>query len=303
MFLWDVLDAMPAGVTVTEAELPLRPALKSLRGLFKRIRESSQNVDVVHAQFGSLVGLAAAFSRKPLVLSLRGTDFYVLPARTFRARVEARIRQLASLIACFRADLVIVMSDRMKRELRRWPLLRRKRIIVMIDPIGEEFLTNETERAASRSFAMTTPFDIFVGSLAASNPVKRTWLVERAVEICRDVGIPVNLKVISGLPREGVKEAMAASDLVALTSTHEGWPNVIKEGQALGLPFIATDVSDLSGLCLPGSPNKIVEADELDIALAIVDAIALRDVGGPRASILPAVVSKKHQLIYRYFGR
>ncbi len=302
MFLWDLLDAFSFRVRVDAMQMPLRPNIMSVRDFIYSLRKHARSADLVHAQFGSLVGLVASFGRSSFVLSLRGTDFYVLPTRTVLRSIEARVRQFFTLVACWRADLVIVMSERMKRELRRWPFLKNKRIIVIVDPVGTEFLTDDRERRAALDFQVSRPFNIFIGSLAPDNPIKRTWLIQGAVDICRRAGLPVNLRVVSGVPRDQVREAMMQSDLMALTSTHEGWPNVIKEGLALGLPFIATDVSDLADHCHAGSTNRIVEPNELAIALSIVDAIAQRDIGGSRASILPSVVAKKHEVVYAFMA-
>jgi teichuronic acid biosynthesis glycosyltransferase TuaC len=296
MFLWDLFGALPSRISVSEVAVPLRPSPKAMWATIQEIRAASVGHDAVHAQFGSLVGFLSAFTGRPFILSLRGTDFYVLPSRTAGAWLEARLRQALTYLACLRADRIVVMSRRMRRELRRWPLLSSKRVTVIIDPIGEEFV----ERVQCQRLIDAPPFRVFMGSLSAANPVKRTWLVESAVNLCAGAGLPVSLNIVSGVPRSKVREEMLESDLVVLTSTHEGWPNIIKEGLACGLPFVATDVSDLGELCSPETPNRLVEADELDVALAIVDALARRDTGSALADILPEAVGLKHLILYRH---
>lgn len=296
MFLWDVLDAMPAEIEVDELVLPLRPQIRMISTLIAKVRRAAASADVVHSQFGSLVGLVASFSRKPFVLSLRGTDFYVLPSRTLAGRVEARARQVFTFIACLRADLIVVMSERMRHELRRWPLLRKKPIVVIVDPVGDEFLM--LKPVSQEHFGHSQPFVVFVGSIAKDNPVKQTWLVQDAVSLGRRVGLPINLQLVSGMPRESVRQTMAKSDLIALTSTHEGWPNVIKEGLALGIPFVATDVSDLAAFCGPSQPNQIIEANSLDVALALINAFVARELRGPFAQFTSTAVAIKHKALY-----
>lgn len=298
MFLWDVRDALPAGIAVTELPVPLRPSPRRILRALRDVRNAAEGHDVVHAQFGSLVGFLAAFTSKPYVLSLRGTDFYVLPTRTLGAWLEARLRQLLTFVGCLRAHQIVVMSNRMRRELRRWPFLFRKPIVVMVDPIGEEFV-----EAAHVDVTRAGPFQVFVGSMEAVNAVKRTWIVEHAVMLCRRAGLPIGLTIVSGKPRAEVKAAMQASDLIALTSTHEGWPNIVKEGLACGLPLVATDVSDLKDHCGPDTLNRIVEPDSLDLALALTDALARRETGSLRAEILPGVVGTKHRLLYEHVTR
>lgn len=303
MFLWDLLDAMPPQVRVADVNVPLRPTLASTFASIRNIRTAARSVSVVHAQFGSLVGLLASLTSRPLVLSLRGTDFYVMPSTTLAGWIEGRLRQAFTYVACLRATVVIVMSKRMRRELRKWPLLRGKRIVVITDPVGAEFLGEDARTCSTTALAEAVPFRVFVGSLSASNPVKRTWIVERAVKLCSAVGLPVELKVMSGVPRSQVLSEMRTSDLVALTSTHEGWPNIVKEGRACGLPFIATDVSDLTELCGPDTPNRIVEPNHLDVALAMVDSLARREYPGEGSDTLPGVVGVKHHILYDHIVR
>ena len=299
MFLWDVLEAIPPTVKISEVVVPLRPTLRSLLQWIGRIRSAARSVDVVHAQFGSLVGLFAAFTSRPFILSLRGTDFYALPSEGLIPRIESRLRQLFTYIACLRADVIVVMSRRMRGGLRQWPFLRRKLIVVLTDPVGGEFI-EEHLLPDRRNIKNHAPFRVFVGSLSASNPVKRTWIVEKSVELLSSIGVPMALEIVSGAPRLTVKEVMKKSDVIALVSTHEGWPNVIKEGQACGLPFVATDVSDLADFCAPGSLNRLVEPNELDVAMALVDVIAHKIFLTAQADLYPETVGIKHELLYNY---
>jgi glycosyltransferase involved in cell wall biosynthesis len=301
MFLTDVRDGLPASIAVEEVLVPLRPTVPSSRRSIEEIRAAARSARVVHAQFGSLVGFLASFVKlRPFVLSLRGTDLYVLPSVGLRSRLESRLRQLFTFVGCARADVIVVMSARMRRDIRRWPFMKRKQVVVITDPVGAEFTR---EGSAARDLKRGKPLRVFVGSLSDSNPVKRTWLVEDAVELCKSIGLPITLQIVSGVPRSTVREVLQASDVVALTSTHEGWPNVVKEGMACGLPFIATDVSDLADLCGAGSPNRIVEPNELDIALAFVDVMARRHFEGDQANVYPETVGIKHELVYNFAGR
>lgn len=299
MFLWDVLDALPAPITISQVVLPLRPRLGTIAKWIRKIRSAAISADIVHAQFGSLVGLVAAFTRRPFIISLRGTDFYVLPGKGIRLRVEGILRQLFTYVACLRADIIIVMSNAMRNGVRQWPFIRNKNIIVMTDPVGNEFITQYLNNIEG-NLKSRKPFKIFVGSLTRSNPVKRTWLVEHAVALCNAAGVRVELEIVSGAPRTTVKDVLCASDAIALTSTHEGWPNVVKEAQACGLPFLATDVSDLSNYCSTENFNRIVDPNELDLALAIIDLIARKHWNCTTADIFPETVGIKHQIIYLF---
>lgn len=300
MFLGDVKEGLLSLVSIKEAIIPLRPKIASAFTLIAELRQSEQDVDLVHAQFGSLTGLLGSFTTKPSILSLRGTDFYRLPSRSIFGRIESFARQVMTFVACLRADVIIVMSNRMRRELLRWPFMTGRQIVVIPDPIGEEFWEHRTSGREPTNW--NVPFEILIGSLMAANPVKRTWLVERAVALCQSAGLQVTLNVMSGMPRKEVLSSMHAADLVALTSTHEGWPNIIKEAIALGVPFIATDVSDLAECCFFENTNQIVKPCPLDISLAIVDAMVMKSTKDKISIWLPDVVAIKHLIVYLHIA-
>ena len=48
------------------------------------------------------------------------------------------------------------------------------------------------------------------------------------------------------IDNDSMAEVYNAVDICLLTSTHEGWPNCIKEAMSCNVPFVSTDVSDLS---------------------------------------------------------
>ena len=55
-------------------------------------------------------------------------------------------------------------------------------------------------------------------------------------------------------------------DLILITSVYEGWPNCIKEALACNVPFIATDVSDLSEIAKRHSNCRIAEPNPESIS-------------------------------------
>lgn len=298
-FLTDIMGALSQRISLYEFVFPLRPSMRSLIRALVQMRAIAKHADIVHAQFGSLIGFMASFSGRPFILTLRGTDFYRLPSSTLIGRVDSAIRQGLTYIACLRSDVVIVMSENMRKGLRRWPFMKNRLILVVPDPIGEDFwrFRGTAYDAGPNPLAQ---LKILIGSLVANNPVKRAWLVERAVAICQKVGIPVSLTVLSGLPRSEVPVLMAQADIVALTSTHEGWPNIIKEGIALGLPFLATDVSDLKSFSVADDRNYIIEPCELDISLKIIDIFMRKAFNEPLSQWIPETVSIKHLSIYNH---
>lgn len=297
MFMWDIYDALSRRHNIDSYIVPLRPSIKQVIATCLHLRSVSRNYAIVHAQFGSLVGFVSAFSVKAPMLVLRGTDLYPMPGSALARWTKTPIRQLLTYIACLRARTVVVMSERMVNDLRRWAFMKRKRIIVITDPAGEEFISGgETSPVAIAP--KHEPLRIFVGVFLKDNPIKRTWIVEEASRLCCASGVPVELRIVFGRPRQDVCKLMKECDVVALASTHEGWPNIVKEGLLMGLPFVATNISDLSMLASPLSGNHIVPPDPIEFANAFVESYYARRVGPLNARFSPDCVASKYSILY-----
>lgn len=87
----------------------------------------------------------------------------------------------------------------------------------------------------------------FPMSEAAFNIVKNAFIKSRNPEE-KKIGERMELKVVCGLPHNEVVKYMCAADVVIMTSTTEGSPNVIKESMACNCPIVCTDVGDVPWL-------------------------------------------------------
>lgn len=70
--------------------------------------------------------------------------------------------------------------------------------------------------------------------------------------------------------RNDVPELMAAADALLLTSSREGFPNVLQESQLFGCPAVACDVGDVSSVLADGVTGFIHHPDELEALAASV---------------------------------
>lgn len=80
------------------------------------------------------------------------------------------------------------------------------------------------------------------------NALKRKGLAEAAIAHARREVPDIVVRFMNGVPHTDVPLHLSAADAVILTSTHEGWPNIIKEALACNVPFVATDISDLAAI-------------------------------------------------------
>jgi hypothetical protein len=266
-----------------------------------RIARVKTGCDIVHAQYGALVGALGSFQKSgAFIVSLRGSDIYWRFGKT-RNRLGGLARMFLSWIACLRSRAVIVMSHEMAQRIRRWPGLRKRAVYVISDPAGAIFWPPEVRDISERLYGEA--FLVVTASIQADNPVKRNWIVADAAELCGAAGMALEIHAISGQTREAVHDAFSRADCVALASTHEGWPNVVKEALLLGRNFVTTDVGDLARFATVTSGNHIVGPNALQFACAWVDQLAARvlrphGIGSELAPFHPDVVALKHRLLY-----
>ena len=83
----------------------------------------------------------------------------------------------------------------------------------------------------------------------------------------------LRLRVATDLPHESMPLFVAACDLILCTSENEGWPNCVKESLSCGVPFVATDVSDLRDIAAQEPSCRVCPPDAAVIAENIRDVL------------------------------
>jgi teichuronic acid biosynthesis glycosyltransferase TuaC len=305
-FMWDIADSIENdNFEIFFHRIPLFYG-KNLNLKSHKIFHSGIDFDIVHAQFGSLVSAISMMQKsKVRLLTLRGSDIYWRYGH-FYDWASGYIRVAISKVSIFRHTAIIVMSHAMRNTVSSWIISKGKPIHVVPDPVNTMFWP--AGLSSIKDQILNSPHRILVSAFFATNPVKRTGIIVDAVELCKAAGIQVSLRQLSGESRETVKDAIVDSDCVAIASTHEGWPNIIKEALLLGKPFVATDVSDLRDFATAQNDNHIVPAHPVDFACAWVDQIAAQilaphGIAINLAQFHPDVVVLKHHLIYVYYGK
>lgn len=91
------------------------------------------------------------------------------------------------------------------------------------------------------------------------------------VEQIASNGLGQNIRMVGVWPK--VCELMNAFDLLALSSTSEGFPTVIGEAMACGIPCVATDVGDCRSII--GETGRVVAGDAVALASAWEEVLAL----------------------------
>ena len=211
------LDVLHLDVRRSRLELP--------RGI-AAVRTRARDYDIVHAHFG-YNGLPAVLqARRPSVVSFCGTDL-----------VSRKLRPLSRWVAR-RADACIVKSEKMRA------LLGAPAYVVPNGVDTEMFQPGSRARArAQLGLAPDKSYALFAAD--PMRPEKRFELAEAVLGSLKRRGVAIEPLILHKRPHSEVPAYLNASDLLILTSEHEGSPNVVKEAMACNLPIVSTDVGDV----------------------------------------------------------
>lgn len=231
----------------------------------KRIRLRARDFDVVHAQYGSACAfVTAGVDDRPTVVTVRGNDwnlhnetFHPLYFHTRLARAMTR-RSLETFSA------VLPVSNRMAKEIAQE--VPESRINVMPSPI-------DLALWKPRMYATHVTRNVLFTANAPRDPIKRFSLCERTIAIVKQNIGDVTLKIASGISHTDMPSFVATCDAVLCTSETEGWPNSVKEALACNVPFVSTDVSDLSKIADQENTCRVCEPDPNSLARNLCEVL------------------------------
>lgn len=199
---------------------------------------NQQSYDLIHAQWGQSGLPAIILKRLPLVVTFRGSDLEGILAADGQYTRYGKVLQAVSHLVAYCADQVIVVSPRLGR------LLRRQDYHVIPSGIDVDLFQPIQRDKARRELLLPLeqPIVFFGGNPAMAE--KRFGLAQQAMAIVEKLH-EVKFLVAQDIPHERMPLFMNASDVLLLTSSHEGSPNMVKEALACNLPVVSTDVGDV----------------------------------------------------------
>jgi teichuronic acid biosynthesis glycosyltransferase TuaC len=216
-------------------------------GLCSRIKSriKAGQHSLVHVMYGGVMAsiVTRAVKDRPTIVTFHGSDLLGEHLSGFARRMLAGYGVWASWRAARRASRIVtvstVLSDALPPDIDRCK--------VQVIPCGidlERF--KPLERRACRD-ALGWDNDKFHVLFPANggDPVKRFELAQAAVEILKRSGIKAQIHQLRGVENRDVPVWLNASDVLLLTSLHEGSPTVVKEALACDLPVVSVNVGDI----------------------------------------------------------
>jgi len=237
----------------------------------RRLRIRTSEFDIIHAQYGSGCGYISSFLKGPKILTLRGSDWYGFQTSSLQGFLHSRLAMSLTRLAIKKHNIVIAVSKRMRNEIQfNYRGIRLEVIPSGINSAIFQPMTREEARSRIGEANDRSPWVLFS---QPSIPLKRAYLAEMAVE-CAKRKIPgLKIKILEGRSPEEVPFWINASNVILITSTHEGWPNIVKEGLACNIPFVSTDVSDLHLIADVAPSCTVTDATPTKLASGILKAI------------------------------
>lgn len=237
-------------------------------------RDRAARCDLVHAQYGSGCAMFSSRLAGRRVVTLRGSDWYGWDSPTFKGQIHRLLSRQITRACLRRFDMVITVSDRMRAEvLQEVPGIRCESLPSGVDLARFRPMDRVDARRLLGAEEDSSPWVLF-SSVLGRNPLKRQWLAQAAVEELQRVLPQVKLKTLTGRPHHEVPVFINACDVLLLTSTHEGWPNIVKESLACNVPFVSTDVSDLADIARVEPACHVADADPKALARCLADVLS-----------------------------
>lgn len=210
------------------------------------LRRICKQVDVVHAQYGSLTSLIAHFAKrgKPLVISFGGSDLLGSSGKGWIWMLRNWITRQMGLWAANYCDRIIVKSQTLLMSLP--PSLHKKTRVIPNGVDTRIFSPTDKNEARKRlGWNEDACYILFTPSRANNVLVKNLSLATDVVKRVNDRLDKVRMEFILDKSADEVAEMMNGADCLLLTSLHEGSPNIIKEAMACNLPIVTVHVGDV----------------------------------------------------------
>ncbi len=279
--------------------------LRSPKNVYEKIKylkDISNNYDLIHSQYGSMCSYVGSFIRNtPKIMSLHGSDFNINNSQIDFNNLHTRIARYLSVKSINHYNHVISVSNRMKNEILN--LFPSKKVTTIPVPIILRDFHPMSLRDARRKLNFDQNAIIIMFNIAdMTASVKRLQLAINSIELLKKKIPNVHLNIVSNIDYKDVPLHVNASNIILLTSKREGWPNSIKEALACNIPFVSTDVSDLSFIAKKEESCKIAEPNINDITEKIIDSLnSKRDINLRKYVEHMDIVStcKKIQSLYK----
>jgi glycosyltransferase involved in cell wall biosynthesis len=259
--------------------------LLKLRSEVRRLRP-----DLVHGQYGTIVGALAAFSGCTSVISFCGSD---LLRGASVSTTRMLVGFLLSNVAALRATRIICKSE----ELRQALWWRKSRAVVIPSGIDLDFFLPGPQEDARKELGWNTRHPVVLFNAARDPANKGFDLANVAMEELRRRVPEAGFHVISNVEPSQMAIYYRAADVLLCASKQEGSPNVVKEALACNLPVVSVPVGDVPERLTGVDPSAVVPRNPKAIAKALERILLTRNRSNGRDHVAHLALDHIAQLI------
>lgn len=241
--------------------------------------------DLLHAHY-AYCGVVCLGHGLPLVTSLLGSDLVGFADSNGRySRFSRGSHRALSRFVAARSTACIVKSQQMRDALGMDVHVVPNGVdLARFHPLAPE---QRAEVRAALGLSADTLYILFAGD--PRRPLKRYPLAQASVAAAAmRVPFPLVLVPLTGRSHADVIRYMQACDMLLLTSTSEGSPNVVKEAMAAGMIVVSVDVGDTRERLAGVSGCRVIDSDDpASIAAAIADVLMSDEPREGRQAVAP----------------
>jgi len=225
----------------------LRQGMRVYFGLRDSLRSQLEKFqpDLVHVMYGGVMADIAtrAVDDRPTIVTFHGSDLLGEPMSRPLRRGFARYGVWASWRAARRATRVIAVASRIRNALPQD--LDQSKVCTIPCGIDLERFKPLSRRQCRQQLGWNSDMFHILFPSNLGDPVKRPELAEATLGPLKQLGITAEMHYLRRIPNELVPLWLNASDVLLLTSRHEGSPTVVKEALACNVPIVSVDVGDV----------------------------------------------------------
>lgn len=296
----EVIDGLkiyhPRYALVPKISMPLHGFLMYIGSLRLVDRLHSEvGFDCIDAHYVYPDGLAAALLARrlniPLVVSARGTDINVFPSfRLIRPMIRWTLRKASGTIgvcAALRDAMLDLGSSKDTSrvigngiDLDRFQYLDRTEARRQLGiPLDAEMIVSVGALLPVKGHKFTISA---VAQLRQSRPKLRLYIVGEGksrpelLDMIRNLNLCDHVFLVGSKPNDCLSPWYSAANVSCLSSSREGWANVLLESLACGTPVVATRVGGTPDVLVSPELGTLVEQDAESIAAAL-DAALKKD--------------------------
>ena len=264
------------GIEVSHPRYPVLPKVgmsvaplllaQAVKPAIRRMLDEGYDFDLIDAHYFYPDGVAAAMLArafgKPLVITARGSDITLFPQYALPRR--------QILWAARRADAVITVCNALRDEVVGMGI-EADRVVSLRNGVDLE-LFRPVERTPNAMFTLLAvghlvpvkAQDLIIGALPLLPGVRLVLAGDgpdraKLEALANQLGVTDRVRFLGAVPQAQLRSHYGSADALVLSSSREGWANVLLEAMACGTPVVASRVY--------GTP-EVVAAPEAGVLMA-----------------------------------